>query len=53
LQLFVNRSFPGGGPNAGSFDVTIVNISGCGSSATGTPVFPGSTSAVPVRLIHQ
>ena len=53
LQLFINRAFPGGGPNAGSFDVTVVNVAGCGSSATGTPVFTGSTSAVPVRLIHQ
>jgi hypothetical protein len=30
--------------------VTVVNVSGCGSSATGTAV--ASSSAVPVRLIH-
>jgi Flp pilus assembly protein TadG len=54
LQVFINRAFPGGNPQkAGSFDVTIVNVSGCGSGATGTPVFTGSPSAVPVRLIHQ
>ena len=54
LQLFINRSWPGGGgPKLGSFTATVVNIAGCGNSATGTPVFPGSTSAVPVRLIHQ
>lgn len=54
LQLFINRSWPaGGGPKAGSFTATIVNVSGCGSSATGTPVFTGTSSAVPVRLIHQ
>jgi Flp pilus assembly protein TadG len=54
LQVFVNRAHPGGGgPKAGSFDVTIVNVSGCGSSASGPPVFSGSTSPVPVRLIHQ
>ena len=54
LQVFINRAFPGGAPQkAGSFDVTIVNVAGCGSGATGTPVFAGSPSAVPVRLIHQ
>jgi len=54
LQVFINRAWPGGNPQkAGSFDVTVVNVSGCGSGATGTPVFTGSPSAVPVRLIHQ
>jgi Flp pilus assembly protein TadG len=54
LQLFINRSWPGGGgPKLGSFTATIVNVAGCGNSATGTPVFPGSSAAVPVRLIHQ
>jgi Flp pilus assembly protein TadG len=54
LQLFINRSFPGGGgPKAGSFQATVVNVSGCGSGASATPVFTGSSSAVPVRLIHQ
>jgi hypothetical protein len=51
LQLFVVRAFPGGGgPKAGDLDVVVVNVSGCGSSATGTPV---AGNAVPVRLIHQ
>jgi len=54
LQLFINRSFPGGGgPKAGSFHATVVNVSGCGSAASGTPVFSGSSAAVPVRLTHQ
>jgi Flp pilus assembly protein TadG len=55
LQLFINRAHPGGGggPNAGTFQVTVVNVSGCGSGASATPVFTGSSSAVPVRLIHQ
>jgi Flp pilus assembly protein TadG len=54
LQLFINQSFPGNGSwKAGSFIVTIVNVSGCGSNATGTPVYNGSSAAVPVRLIHQ
>jgi len=52
LQVFIDRAFPGGGgPKAGEFHVTVVNVSGCGSSATGTAV--ASSSAVPVRLIHQ
>jgi Flp pilus assembly protein TadG len=52
LQVFIDRAFPGGGgPKAGQFHVTVVNVAGCGSSATGTPV-AGST-AVPVRLIQQ
>ncbi len=50
LQVFINRSFPGGGPKAGEFQVTVVNVSGCGSSASGAPVSSGS--AVPVRLIQ-
>lgn len=54
LQLFIVQSFPaGGGPKAGSFTATVVNVSGCGSNATGTPVYTGGSSAVPVRLIHQ
>jgi hypothetical protein len=54
LQVFINRVFPaGGGPKAGSFDMTIVNVAGCGSGATGTPVFTASPTSVPVRLIHQ
>lgn len=52
LQVFIDRSFPGGGwRKAGQFHVTVVNVSGCGNSASGAPVSSGS--AVPVRLIHQ
>jgi hypothetical protein len=50
LQVFIDRSFPGGGPKAGEFHVTVVNVSGCGNSASAAPVSSGS--AVPVRLIH-
>ncbi len=51
LQVFIVRAFPGGSPKkAGSFDVTVVNVSGCGNAASGTPVSSGS--AVPVRLIQ-
>jgi Flp pilus assembly protein TadG len=51
LQVFINQSFAGGGPKAGEFQVTVVNVLGCGATATAAPV--SSTSAVPVRLIHQ
>jgi len=51
LQLFIVRVWPGGGgPKAGEFTVTVVNVSGCGSSATGTPVYGAGVSAIPVRL---
>lgn len=48
LQVFVNQSNPNG-----SFDVTVLNVAGCGSGATGTAVAGGGTSAIPIRLIHQ
>jgi hypothetical protein len=51
LQLFINQSFAGGGPKAGEFQVTVVNVAGCGSNATAAPVT--ASSAIPVRLIHQ
>jgi hypothetical protein len=51
LQVFIDQAFPGGGgPKAGEFHVTVVNVTGCGSKASGTAV--ASTSAVPVRLIQ-
>jgi Flp pilus assembly protein TadG len=51
LQVFIVDAFQGGGPQAGQFDVVVVNVSGCGNAATGTPVM--ASSAVPVRLIQQ
>jgi Flp pilus assembly protein TadG len=51
LQVFIQDAFQGGGPQAGQFDVVVVNVSGCGNAATGTPVM--ASSAVPVRLIQQ
>lgn len=52
LQVFIQQAFPGGGgPKAGSFNVIVVNVSGCGNAATGTPAASGP--GVPVRLIHQ
>ena len=51
LQVFIVDAFQGGGFKAGQFDVVVVNVSGCGNAATGTPVM--ASSAVPVRLIQQ
>jgi hypothetical protein len=50
LQVFIKDAFQGGGLQAGQFEVIVVNVLGCGNSASGTPVSSGS--AVPVRLIH-
>jgi len=52
LQLFIVQVFPGGGSKAGEIEATVVNVSGCGSNATGTPVYGAGVSAVPVRLIQ-
>jgi len=52
VQLFINQMPPGSGINAGHFPVTVVNVSGCGSGVTGTPVSSGGSSPVPIRLIH-
>jgi Flp pilus assembly protein TadG len=53
LQLFISQVFPGGGgKKAGEIEVTVVNVSGCGSSATGSPVYSAGVSSVPVRLIQ-
>jgi hypothetical protein len=51
LQVFIVDAFQGGGPQAGQFDVIVVNVSGCGNAASGTPVM--ASSAIPVRLIQQ
>jgi hypothetical protein len=53
LQLFIVSVYPnGGGPKEGEFEVAVVNVSGCGSSATGTPVYGSGVSGIPVRLIQ-
>ena len=54
LQLFIVQAFPGGGgPKAGEFQVTVVNVAGCGSSATGTPIYSSASSPLAVRLVRQ
>jgi len=52
LQLFIIEVFPGMGLNGGKFDVAVVNVSGCGTLATGTPVYGSGVSGTPVRLIQ-
>jgi hypothetical protein len=53
VQLFLNpdgtKAPPGGGP----IDTRVVNLVGCGTSATGQAVLGNGASAVPVRLITQ
>jgi len=52
LQVFITDVWQGGAPNrAGVFSVIVVNVLGCGTSATAAPV--SSAAAVPIRLIHQ
>jgi len=55
VQLFLN---PDGihtptavGPNQGYVNATIVNMAGCGTGATGTPILGNGNSPVAVRLI--
>ncbi len=47
LQVFINQSFAGGGPKAGEFQVTVVNVLGCGGAATAAPV----SSTRPFRFV--
>lgn len=55
VQVFLNpQSTALPAPNGTSplpIPATIVNVVGCGSDATGTPVYGNGPSAVPVRLI--
>lgn len=40
-----------GDPNLGAMNVMIINITGCGTGATGQPILGNGGSPVPVRLI--
>jgi hypothetical protein len=54
VQLFLNPdgvSTPTSGPNAGHPKATVINLAGCGTSATGTPILGNGASPVAVRLI--
>ena len=47
LQVFINSA--SGTGTTGTINVTVMNVAGCGNSASSTPVY--GTSPVPVRLI--
>jgi hypothetical protein len=51
IQAFITDAGPPSGPTGGTIHVRIVNIAGCGTSATGNPVLGDGISPVPVRLI--
>lgn len=55
VQLFLNpdgNPAPNNGPTSGNVKTTVVNLVGCGTSATGTPIILGNgVSPVAVRLI--
>ena len=54
LQVFINQAFPGGGgPKAGEFQVTVVNVSGLrqlGYGRTGLPPVSRSGSPDPLNI---
>ncbi len=57
LQLGITQNVPDASqPNAGSrgkIEGVILNVVGCNSTPSGTPVTGGGVSTIPVRLIHQ
>ena len=54
VQLFMNwdGNHTNPVPPGNSIKTAIVNLVGCGTSATGTPIYGNGPSAVAVRLIH-
>jgi Flp pilus assembly protein TadG len=57
VQLFLNpdgNPAPNNGPTMGNVNTTVINVVGCGTSATGTPIILGNgVSPVAVRLITR
>ena len=54
LQLFLNPEgdkTPTGGPNVGNIKTTVINMAGCATGWTGTPILGNGASPVTVRLI--
>jgi hypothetical protein len=54
VQLFLNPdgiATPTNGANRGKVKTTVINLAGCGTSATGTPILGNGASPVAVRLI--
>lgn len=56
VQLFLNPdgiATPTFGATRGQVNTTIINMAGCGTGATGTPILGNGASPVAVRLISQ
>ncbi|PYX00203.1 MAG: hypothetical protein DMG89_05340 [Acidobacteria bacterium] len=53
IQGFITDVQSNGGPNAGKLTITIVNLSGCGTTLSGPTIVGDGISPVPVRLIKQ
>jgi Flp pilus assembly protein TadG len=53
VQLFLNPNGTKVPPGNGPIDTRVVNLVGCGTSATGQAVLGNGASAIPVRLITQ
>jgi hypothetical protein len=54
VQLFLNPTGTGvldSGPTSGQISTTVINLAGCGTNATGTPIIGNGASPVAVRLI--
>ncbi|MGA9209433.1 MAG: pilus assembly protein TadG-related protein [Terriglobales bacterium] len=54
VQLFLNpdgTATPNAGPNNGRVNATIINMAGCGTGWTATPIIGNGASPVAVRLI--
>jgi Putative Flp pilus-assembly TadE/G-like len=51
MRAFVASDDPLAG--GGDISVTFLNVAGCSASPSGTPVYGGGVSPIPVRLIHQ
>jgi len=51
VQLFLNPNGSAADPTTGAVNTTIINMAGCGTSATGQPILGNGASPVAVRLI--
>jgi hypothetical protein len=51
VQLFLNPDGTRTDPATGNVNATVINMAGCGTGATGTPILGNGASPVAVRLI--
>jgi hypothetical protein len=54
VQVFLSATgtaIPNSGSNRGAMNAMVINIAGCGTGATGTPILGNGASPVAVRLI--